>query len=249
MIQAVNITPEGADTDREPVRFTREAMRALARLCVAAAMREAEAALERYEERDAIARDLHDDLIQSIYAVGLSLRAALSAQPDEIRRALSKGVDDLSAVIRDLRSFIAQLSAAPPTVSSQEMLAMRIRALLAGISRPTWDIDVDFGGGPLARQLERQLYMIVREAVSNVVRHADAHTASLALRREGDRLRLEVRDDGVGFDRSAVPVDSVGLRSIERRVADLGGSVVIDSAPGHGTSIVATFETREVGDD
>ena len=79
----------------------REAMCSLVELgaigVAATGRREAEAALERYEERDAIARDLHDDLIQSIYAVGLSLRAALSAQPDEIRRALSKGVDDLDA--------------------------------------------------------------------------------------------------------------------------------------------------------
>ena len=126
------------------------------------------------------------------------------------------------------------------------MLPTRIGSLLqeAG-TRTRWKSDIQLGDQPLGRQAERQLYLVVREAVSNVERHADASSASLHLERRGDILHLEVTDDGRGFDRSSVSEDSVGLRSMEERVADLGGSIVIASTPGQGTSLIATMPVGE----
>ena len=208
--------------------------------------REAEAELERYAVRDSIARDLHDDLIQSIYAVGLSLRAAQSAEPDAVRVALRRGADDLNAVIRELRAYITQLSERSPDVTGTALLSARIRSLLEQYgTRPAWTVELELGAAPLDRMLERQLYFVVREAVSNVERHADAQRASLTIRREGARLRLELVDDGRGFEPARVPEGSVGLRSIEQRVADLGGSVLIESAPGQGARLVATLPVTE----
>lgn len=208
--------------------------------------REAETALQRYAVRDEIARDLHDDLIQSIYAVGLSLQAARSATPDVIRTSLAKAGYDLNSVIRDLRSYITHLGRGPEEITPGAMLRTRIESLLqeAG-TRTRWKSDIQLGDRPLGRQAERQLYLVVREAVSNVERHADASSASLHLERRGDILHLEVTDDGRGFDRASVSEDSVGLRSMEERVADLGGSIVIASTPGQGTSLIATMPVGE----
>jgi signal transduction histidine kinase len=208
--------------------------------------READAQLERYALRDSIARDLHDDLIQSIYAVGLSLRAAESGEPETVRRALRKGADDLNAVIRELRAYIAHLSERSPDADGTALLTSRIRALFQQYgTRPAWTVELELGDTPLDRRLERQLYFVVREAVSNVERHAAAQQAALTIRRDGERLRLELVDDGRGFAPAEVSPDTVGLRSIEQRVADLGGSVMISSAPGAGTRLVATFPITE----
>jgi signal transduction histidine kinase len=129
------------------------------------------------------------------------------------------------------------------------MLTTRINALLhdSGMRVP-WTVTVQLGDQPLGRKLERQLYLIVREAVSNVERHANASTASLTLRTRGDTVHLEISDDGQGFDRSRVPEGSVGLRSMEERVADLGGSIVITSRPGEGASLIATLPIQEMND-
>ena len=212
----------------------------------AARRREAEAALERYAVRDEIARDLHDDLIQSIYAIGLSLRATATAEAGVLESALSKARDDLNVVIRDLRSYIAHLSERPQELTRGAILAARIDSMVRDPGmRVPWTVVLELGDPSLGRRLERQLYLIVREAVSNVERHANANAASLRLQRRGNVLHLEISDDGWGFDRSAVPDGSVGLRSIEQRVAELGGSVVIASAPGEGTSLIATLPTEE----
>ncbi len=204
--------------------------------------RRAEGAIERYQIRDGIGRDLHDDLIQSIYAIGLNLRGTHAAD-DRGGAALTKASADLNTVIRDLRSYIAQLSQSPEELSTAAMLATRINALLAHDDSPiAWQATIaDIGDLPQGHQLERQLYLVVREAISNIERHSRARHASLSLERRGDTLHLEVSDDGVGFDRTQVPEGSVGLRSMEERVSDLGGSAVVASTPGEGTSLIATF--------
>lgn len=235
VVAHTGVVPEGLD----------DAMRQLCDLGsagIAAGMRrEAEAALERYAIRDAIARDLHDDLIQSIYAIGLGLRQH-SEDPVELRAILTRTTHGLSEVIRDLRSYIAQLSRGPDSLSEPERLRLRIEALLDGaVPPPEWKHEIELGDDALTPKFERQLYLIVREAVSNVHRHAQASRARLSLTREVETLYLEVSDDGQGYDRQTVPSNAVGLRSIEERVADLGGSVVMESSESTGTTIRATF--------
>jgi two-component system, NarL family, sensor histidine kinase DevS len=206
--------------------------------------REAESMLERYAIRDAIARDLHDDLIQSIYAVGLGLRTT-AEDPAVLREHLQTATHNLNEVIRDLRAYIAQLSRGTEALTTSGLLTARIEGLLRGQSLPLWEYSIDFGEQPIAATTERQLYLIIREAVSNVHRHAAATEASLSLGRRSDALHMEIRDNGIGFDRATVPPGAVGLRSLEERVADLGGSLMIESTPGAGTTLVATFPVDE----
>ncbi|MDA1062315.1 MAG: ATP-binding protein [Chloroflexi bacterium] len=89
--------------------------------------------------------------------------------------------------------------------------------------------------------LDRDLYLLARELISNVERHAGADRASFSLQVEDSAMVLEVRDFGRGFERAAVRSGSVGLRSVEQRVADLGGSLLIESVPNQGTTVTASI--------
>lgn len=203
---------------------------------------ESQVALDRHAVRDAIARDLHDDVIQAIYAVGLGLRAGRVGDSEEKDRSIDRAGAALQAVIADLRAYIHRLGLDPDALEPDQMLTERLRELVAqGGKDPSWRLEVEFGGRPLGPQLSRQIYLTAREMISNVTRHAAASEAALSLIRDGETLVITIRDNGRGFDRSAVPDGAVGLRSIEQRIADLDGSTLIESAPGEGTMITATL--------
>ncbi|MBT5775366.1 MAG: GAF domain-containing protein [Dehalococcoidia bacterium] len=197
-------------------------------------------ALERYRTRDAIARDLHDDLIQSIYSIGLGLQTRRD-DPDALGVALDRALHELNEVIRDLRAYIHQLEQGTEGLSSTGLLTTRIGGLLQRDTPTRWFRQVDLGDTALGAHRERQLYLIVREAVSNVHRHAQADRGSLILEQENQQVQLEISDNGIGFDRDSVSDLSVGLRSMEQRVADIGGSMIIESVIGQGTTLRATF--------
>ncbi len=219
----------------------RAALRALQELGVvgftALRQREAQRALERYTVRDAIARDLHDDIIQAVYAVGLGLRAARTSESVGKNEALDRASRELNAVIAELRSYIHHLTA-DPGVAPGSLLRTRLTTLLAqGTGSTHWQSRIDLGDSSLPPAFERQLYLVSRELISNVERHAEADEASLTLQLADGEVQLDVVDDGRGFARSAVREDAVGLRSLEQRVSDLGGSALVESAPGRGTRI------------
>lgn len=232
------------DYEMRPSEVDQQALTQLAdigAIALSSVRREAAArAIERYQIRDAIARDLHDDLIQSIYSVGLGLQMSRHDQ-NALEAALDGAVDALSEVIRDLRAYITQLERGVEGLTSAELLATRIAGQLRSDERIRWSEQIELDATSLGSRRERQLYLIVREAISNVRRHSQADRASLILRRRGPVLELEVADDGRGFDRDQVPERSVGLRSMEERVADIGGSMIIESALGQGTTLRATF--------
>ncbi len=211
---------------------------------------ETQAALDRHAVRDAVARDLHDDVIQSIYAVGLGLRAGRGGDLEAKDQAIDRASVELQAVIADLRAYITRLSADPAALEPAEVLVGRLRELVAqGGQQPVWTLDIDAGREAAEPRLARQIYLIAREMISNVMRHAAAEEASLTLQQEGASLVVTARDNGCGFDRTAVPESAVGLRSIEQRVADLDGSVLIESEPGAGTVITATIPLSDAPQD
>ncbi|HJM88265.1 MAG TPA: GAF domain-containing protein [Dehalococcoidia bacterium] len=201
---------------------------------------ETQAELDRYALRDSIARDLHDDVIQSIYAVGLGLRAGRTSGSEEKDLAIDRAAAELQAVIADLRTYIHHLSSDIDDVTPSDVLIGRLQELATQGARPEWSLDFDVASISIEPAFGRQLYLIIREAISNVRRHATAESASLAVSIDGSMLTVRVVDDGVGFDRAAVPDSAVGLRSIEQRVADLDGSVLIESTLGAGTTITVT---------
>ena len=195
------------------------------------------------DERDRMALELHDGCIQSIYAVGLNLqdsRAGLDADPKSVDYAIAQALADLNLVMQDLRAFIGgegapELSAAD-FVSEVRRTVPRSRALDLAL-----DID-----GPLFEALDRDrrshLLRIAREAVSNVVRHADAAACRVSLHRFGNReVRLEVEDDGRGIGASPVSRASLGLAHIHARARRMGGSASVGARAPGGTQVLVQF--------
>lgn len=196
--------------------------------------------IEKQLERERIAHDLHDDIIQSTYAVGLGFHAARNNPGVTKEAALDRATADLNAVIADLRAYMQRLSTGTDTIDADQVLRVRIETLLAsGPGRPQWTPEFTL---PALRPEEgRQLFLLVKEMISNVWRHANAANAWLTLRTDddGESIFLGVRDDGVGFDQNDDRSASYGLRGLDQRVSDLGGAITISSTPGNGTRIEA----------
>lgn len=201
------------------------------------------AAVQRQLERDRIARDLHDDIIQSVYAVGLSLQAARTddsiSRDDLVRRT----VIELSGVISDIRAYMRELTDDELDGNPAGMLGARIEELVAGGGLPRWTVHISLARDP-GPELGRQIHRLVKELVSNVHRHAEASTASITLTHDGD-LELIVEDDGVGFDPANLRDGAFGLRSIQERVTELGGEIAIESHPtGTRVGVLIPLATR-----
>ena len=183
--------------------------------------------LDVVTERDRIARELHDHVIQRLFAVGLGLQGTVPRVRDtEVRRRLSEAVDDLQGVIRDIQTTIFDLNAAPPGTSR---LRQRIDEAIAELAGTRLRTSVQFVGplsvvdGALADHAEA----VVREALNNAVRHAGATTVTVRIAVDDD-LQIEVSDDGRGMRDE---VARGGLTDLRQRAAQAGGDFKIESAP------------------
>ena len=193
------------------------------------------AEIETQLERERIAGDLHDDVIQSVYSLGLALHGEMADPGVTKSAALARAIDGLNSVIADLRSYMRQLSG-EHTSPLHEPFRPRIEALLASAEGPQWTVDVA-DDLDLDESTERHVYLLVKELISNVTRHARARRAVVTLRRGSGAIELEVRDDGVGYDPANVPSTSYGLRSIDHRVAMLHASIETETGPSQGTIV------------
>ena len=184
-------------------------------------------------DRDRIARDLHDHVIQRLFAVGLSLQGAIPrALSPEVAERLTDTVDELQSVIQEIRTTIFDLHGGS---SGTTRLRQRITEAVDAFPNSGVRTTVSFVGplsvveGALADHAEA----VVREAVSNAVRHARATALTVTVRVE-DELSIEVTDDGCGMP---ADVTASGLNNLRARSADLGGDMEITSAPDGGTSL------------
>jgi signal transduction histidine kinase len=201
-------------------------------------------------DRERIARELHDGAIQALFAVGLDLQAgATLAADDRLRRRLRKAVEELDTVIRDLRNYIFELR--PGLLGPDQRLDQALAELVAEVDRRsgvTLVTDID---GQAAARLEAHaddVLQFVREALTNVARHAEAMTCriSLQLDDDGQTVMVEVDDDGRGFD-PATPTGGQGLRNLHARGRALGGRTELSSTPGEGTTIRLTVPVSGAG--
>lgn len=196
------------------------------------------------EERQRIGMDLHDGVIQSIYAVGLNLEECsedVFNQPHEVRARLEKAINNLNQVIRDIRSYIFDLR---PDALDSANLADAIGALVREL-RVNSLIEANLvldGGRDLASSLREEqvanLFHIAQEALANVQKHARASAVEARLTARNGVLRLAISDNGVGFapGRGTGP-SRRGIRNMAERVQSMGGRFSIQSAPGQGTSV------------
>jgi signal transduction histidine kinase len=200
-----------------------------------------EARLAVIEERDRIGRDLHDGVIQRLYAVTLQLEDVpelVDEAPTEAQTRVDRSIDAIQAAIGDIRDFIYGLGS-EAAVNGEfggdlELLADEVE-LASGIEVRVIGSDIRLPDGT-----RLELLAIVREALSNVVRHARAMTATVTVRRTERGASITVADDGRGFTPGPGDPDHHGLANMRARALDLGGRLEVRSTPGEGTRIIAS---------
>lgn len=196
------------------------------------------------EERERIAKDLHDGVIQAIYGVALSLEDVplmMDSEPDEASARVDQAIDSLNLTIREIRNFIlglrSELLHGADLLTGLATLANEFGA--TGTSEIELDLAIDpelAASIPTGHRV--QLLQMTREALSNAARHARARRTRIVLRVEDGMLALRVEDDGVGFDTKAVrSAGHLGLANLHDRATALGGMVTIESTLGAGTTL------------
>ena len=202
------------------------------------------------EERERIGMDLHDGVIQSIYAVGLTLehaRLLMPEDPSQSKTRIDQAIDDLNHTIRDIRAYILDLR---PRQLNEENLMEGLGRLMAEFkANARVEIDLegpDDGYRKLPPVQALALFHICQEALANIAKHAHAKQVKVTLWNSPDRLLLEVRDDGRGFDQQNTRMTlGHGLANIHTRARNVGGDVEITSEPGDGTTILAWVPFKE----
>jgi ligand-binding sensor domain-containing protein/anti-sigma regulatory factor (Ser/Thr protein kinase) len=199
--------------------------------------------------RSQIAADLHDGVGASLSRIAILSEVvrqqADSALPDAIP-ALNAISDNARAVIDDMSDAVWFID---PHVDNLQQVIIRARAMASELfdgQRIRWTVEApdDASGVPLVSEQRRHVYLIIKEALTNVLRHAHAANVAVLVTASHGRLRIEVTDDGVGLDNkprndSPGPGGGHGLENIKRRASALGGTARIASRPqGRGTSIV-----------
>jgi signal transduction histidine kinase len=189
--------------------------------------------LDVLTDRDRIARDLHDHVIQRLFAVGLALQGTIPrASSPEVQQRLMDSVDDLQGVIQEIRTAIFDLHGGSSGVTR---LRQRLDEAISQFSTPELRTSAQYSG-PLSVidvELADHAEAVVREAVSNAVRHANASTLTVNVS-VGDDLCIEVLDDGQGIADDITPS---GLTNLRRRAEDAGGSFSVDAIPAGGTRL------------
>lgn len=184
------------------------------------------------EDRDRIAKDLHDLVIQRLFATGLQLQGMHRMVRPEVQERITRAVEDIDATIRDLRGAIFELQSQP----GRQSLRADLQAMVAEYAEPLGFRPELIITGPIdtavPASVRPQIIAAVRESLSNVVRHAQASAVQVEITVTGVEVTARISDDGIGIS----PSDRrSGLRNLEERAAALGGAVRLESNQPHGT--------------
>lgn len=194
------------------------------------------------DERAQLSRDLHDGLIQTLYAIGMNLASIgplLRREPEQAAEAIDVARTELNASIRELRSFISRLE--PAATEKDFVKAVRLLVDFMQTANPSIHFNVTLDE-ELAAKLPvehcTQLLYIVREALSNAVRHSRGTRIAVKLQASGpNQVTLTLRDNGRGFNPSEPRVAGHGLDNMAERALQLGGELDLQPQPGHGTLV------------
>ncbi len=197
--------------------------------------------LQVIEERERIGKELHDGVIQSLFAVGMSLQGLASSTADaEVARRLEAAVEDVDGAIRDLRNYIFGLR---PGILADRQLDQALKEIAGEFGTRTGVVtvvDVDGEVASLLASRAGDVVQLAREALSNVSRHGEATTCRISLQRDEGGVVLEIDDDGRGFD-TGTTTWGMGLRNLRERAESLGGALEVRSTLGEGTTVRATL--------
>ena len=206
---------------------------------------ERSARLGAVEERNRLAREIHDTLAQNLTATGLQIESAealleANSDPEKVQSALARALSLTRSNLDEARRSVLDLRAAP----------LEGRSLTGALRSLTdrWEAETGIatrfkavnGSRPIPPRIEAALYRVGGEALANVARHANAHRATVRLVATPDSVSLLVEDDGVGFDPSQTPENRHGLVGMKERVEMLGGAFRVESHPSGGARVEAT---------
>jgi signal transduction histidine kinase len=199
------------------------------------------------EERGRIARDLHDGIGQTLTALTMTLDAAATGGQTDTARAVERSRELAREALADTRLAAERIR--PPRLAERG-LASVLRAMS---STPGELVTVTIGPGAdvrLADEAELETYRIAQEAVRNAIEHAFSERIEVSLTRTSSSLRLEVVDNGAGFDPSSIDAGRLGIVGMGERAIAIGGALEVDSALGEGTRVVLTIPMylHEVGE-
>ena len=200
-------------------------------------------------ERNRIARDMHDGLVQYVYALGLQLEHArdlVAEQPGAVAPVLTSSIQQTNHVLSEMRTFIYQLR---PIIMKEKEIGQWVLDLCRQFQEATGiPVQAEVGApaeDALSPAISIALFRIIQETLANIYKHAQATRATLSLDFGASGARLVIDDDGHGFDVDARPARAIqqghGLANIEERVRELGGTLELESAPGAGTRLEAVF--------
>nr|PZN40085.1 MAG: histidine kinase [Actinomycetota bacterium] len=208
----------------------------------------------RREERQRIARDLHDSIVQQVFSISMQAKSmeVLASRggvvpADQVRRIADEVGTLAQTVLADLRAMVHELR--PRSTAELGGLEEAVRALVDSTANRTglrFAVDIGPGLERVRGELAEDVYRIVSEAVHNVVKHADAENVTIRVRLHGDRLRASVIDDGrwggaIGRDDDSCDLQAgYGLRAMRERAERWGGTVTIRAEEGRGTVVRLT---------
>lgn len=201
------------------------------------------------EEKIRLGRDLHDGIIQSLYAAGLTLEAArgLAAKdPVAADQKLAQILDAINATIREVRAYIRGLTPEALHRAGFKQALTTLTEELRANRDVAFDLRLDDEAATqLSLEQTREVLQIAREAVSNSLRHGQATSITIRLQPGDGALCLLVQDNGAGFDPARLRPDGHGIGNMEARAARLGGTIRLESRPGAGTRLVLTLPVLE----
>jgi signal transduction histidine kinase len=195
-----------------------------------------------FEERQRIARDLHDSVTQSLFGLHLMARGLKASAPDAFKGQLAELESLAGGILREMRLLLDQLRnvSAEETVDLAEAIQGQCEALAKKTGPeggPLLVVETELPAGlVLPSSVADAALWVVREALQNIVRHSGCRAARLQVEC-GAQLRMTISDEGAGFDVNATPAGHYGLRGMRERVLALGGEFKIESGPGRGTML------------
>jgi signal transduction histidine kinase len=189
------------------------------------------------EERQRLARELHDSVSQALFGIGLGARTArtlLDRDPARVAEPLDFVITLAEAGLTEMRALIFELR--PDALETEGLVRLLDQQAAALRSRHGLLVETDLGPEPEAvLPVKEMLYRIAQETLHNTTKHAHAQRVTLSLRQNAEGIVLDVTDDGVGFDPAGLFPGHLGLRSMRERAARHGATIDIVSKPGHGT--------------
>jgi signal transduction histidine kinase len=193
------------------------------------------------DERQRLARELHDSALQALYGIAMAAQAARRTadgipESDRLIEALDYIVDQSEAALVELRSLIFGLR---PESLAEEGLVAGLRRLAAAVAaRHRLNVEIVAETEPdIDNSAKEALYRIAQESLQNVVKHASARVVRVQLVSEGDKVELVIDDDGIGFDSGADHPGHLGLRGMKQRAAAQNLQLTVHSPPGGGVEV------------